>query len=197
MQEEGTISRSESNHVNSLISGMLSSLDLNTLEIMMKENPLFRGYFQGYLAEQKLKDYLSGLPQVLKVEKIPDYETKKGDMLVHMQDFSFTIELKSMSSLDIKEDLLNGGYTGRVHVKNTDSSMTENGSTVATKRGTFDILAICTFPITYQWEFLFIHNRYLPASLKHPDRIQPNIQINTENTPCLHKDLMRVVSDIN
>lgn len=184
-------------HINGLISGMLSSVNPETLETMMKENPLFRGYFQGYLAEQKLKEYLLRLPGVTKVEKIPDYESRKGDMSVEIGDKTFTIELKSLSSLDIKQDFLSGGYTGRVHVKNTDSSMTDNGMTVATKRGTFDVLAICTFPISYEWEFLFIHNKYLPASAKHPDRIQPNIQINTENTPCLHKDLMRVISDIN
>lgn len=180
-----------------LIEGMFEELSLTDIKEMLSENPLFRGYFQGYLAERHLKNQLMSLPEISQISKIPDFENRKGDLLIVYNEKPLTIEVKSMSSLDIKEDILCGGYSGRVHVKNTDSEEVDGGKTVAPKRGTFDILAICTFPIHKKWEYLFIHNKYLPSSKLFPDRIQPNIFINTCNTPCLHKDLRRVLSDIN
>jgi hypothetical protein len=171
---------------------------IEDLQGIADENSSFRGYVQGYLAELKLKQHLLSIPGVLSVEKIQDQADDKGDFRVTMSDRSFIVEAKSIASTGVKENLIDGGLEATVVVKSTDHVESEDGvRTSCVKAGTFDILAICTFQATGTWEFLFIHNKHLPRSIKYPNRLQSSIRLNTLTTPCMYSDITQVFPDLS
>lgn len=177
---------------------LLSGVTISDLESIIDENPSFRGYVHGYLSELYLKKQLTEIEGVTEVLKIPDRAPEKGDFLVTYLGRIFTVEVKSLSSHALKEDLLNGGWTGKVSIKRTDSEIAnEQGArTSCLLRGEFDILAICTFSITKEWDFQFIANKYLPSSDLYRDRLSTTITVNTINTPKLTKNIEEVFLEL-
>lgn len=176
---------------------LLVGVSLEDIENLATQNTSLRGYLQGYIAEMFLKRKLETMPGVSEVVKIRDQDTKKGDFQFMYQGREWTIEAKSLLTKSVKEDILNGGWNGRVKVTASDSQTTDDGRfTYAMIRGQFDILAISAFAIGKGWDFYFIANKYLPASDEFPDRLQTGFTINTANTPCLHTDLMEVLEDL-
>lgn len=176
---------------------LLIGVTMEDLENLATENTSLRGYLQGYIAEMFLKRKLELMPEVTDISKIRDQDEKKGDFQFMFRGKEWTIEVKSLQTKSVKEDLLNGGWNGRVKVTASDSQTTEDGRfTYAMLRGQFDILAISAFAIGKGWDFYFIANKYLPVSEEFPDRLQTGFTINTVNTPCLHTDLMEVLEDL-
>lgn len=183
---------------------LLNSLSKEQFLSMIDGNNSCKGMLMGYIAEQVLANKLSEIPEVLKVSKIPDQDKRKGDLLIlyklkeNDEIIEFSIEVKCVRSKTAKLQLLDGGFTGRVQVGFSDSTVLNDGTrTSCALRGSFDILAICTVTVTGEWDFYFIHNKYLPTSEKHPDRIESNLIINTDNTPCLYKDIKKVIQDLS
>jgi hypothetical protein len=176
---------------------LLVGVSLEDIEDLATENPSLRGYLQGYVAEMFLKRKLAAMSELSEVEKIRDHDAKKGDFQFMYKGRELTIEVKSLKTASVKEDLLNGGWVGTVQVGASDSRTIEDGtSTKCLERGQFDILAISAFAIGQGWDFYFIANKYLPSSNDYPDRIKTSFVINTANTPCLHTDLMEVLEDL-
>ena len=176
---------------------LLVGVTLEDIENLATENPSLRGYLQGYVAEMFLKRKLQQMEALSNVVKIRDHDEKKGDFQFQYKGKELTIEVKSLKTAGVKEDLLNGGWIGTVQVGASDSRTIEDGtSTKCLERGQFDILAISAFAIGHGWDFYFIANKYLPASSTHPDRIKTSFVINTMNTPCLHTDLSEVLEDL-
>ena len=183
---------------------ILDTLPRYQLENMIDSNTSCKGMIVGYEPEQVLMNNLLGLPQVISLQKIPDQDKQKGDVLVKYRDpatdaiLTFTIEVKCVRSKTGKEPLLDGGTTGQVYVGFSDSTQLEDGTrTSCVLKGAFDVLAICMVTVTGKWDYYFIHSKYLPSSDKYPDRIKANLSINTLNTPCLHSDIARVIQDLN
>ena len=181
---------------------LLRSLPEQDLLDMLDSNPSCKGMLLGYIAEQVLIKHLEQTGQFLGVTKIPDADKTKGDIMVKYLDSvgteqSATIEVKCMGSRGVKENLLEGGYNGSVCIKASDSRLVGDQMTSSQERGLFDILAICTITATGGWDFVFIHNKYLPGSDGFSNRLKSTMLINTENTPCLHKDIFRVLRDMS
>lgn len=183
-----------------IISGhdILKDITIANLEEMCDENPSFRGYLQGYLAERHLKTHLQNLAGVSFVGKIPDHHECKGDFSVVYLDTLFTVESKSIQSSGVKEDFINGGWQGSVQIKNTVKQL-EKDSAVTTSsvpRGQFDVLAVSTFPMTGSWDFQFIANKYLPNSTEYPGRLATSFVVNTLNTPKLTANILEVFDEL-
>lgn len=177
---------------------LLNSLPRSQLLSMIDSNNSCKGLLTGYISEQILLNKLLTIPGVDSVSKIPDQDSKKGDLLVKYRDKFFSIEVKCLRSNTDRETWLEGGISGQVKVSLTDSTELEDGKrTWNPIKGEFDILAICTVTLTGNWDFYFIHNKYLPTSKHYPNRLKSTIRINTENTPCLYSDILRVIPDIN
>lgn len=184
--------------MNKIISGRELLQDVTIEEIMeaVDENPSLRGFLQGYIAEIKLKKQLMSLEGIESVQKIPDRSPLKGDFMVEVGDKSVTIEVKSVSSHNAKEDFLNGGKTGKISLKRTDSTKLDNGETTyCLPKGEFDILAACMFPVTGKWEFQFINTKYLQESEKSPGRLSTTVHVSTHNTPMMKPDVFEVFAE--
>lgn len=176
---------------------LLVGVTLEDLESLATENTSLRGYLQGYIAEMFLKRKLERIPGVSEVSKIPDQNEKKGDFQFMYLGKEWTLEVKSILTKSVREDILNGGWNGRVKVTASDSQTTaDDRFTYAMQRGQFDILAISAFAIGKGWDFYFIAEKYLPESGAFPGRLQTGFTINTANTPCLHTDLTEVLEDL-
>jgi hypothetical protein len=182
---------------------MLKSVSLEQLAELLDNNSSFKGYTQGYLSEFHLRKQLLLLPGIISVEKIPDRNKKKGDFLVVHEKAKFTIELKSLSSRGIKEDLIHGGINGKVVIKGTDSQPVldiegkELYRTTCLERGQFDVLCVCTYSLEGKWDYYFMHSRYIPDATGQVNRMRSNISINTANTPCLYTDIFKVFPDLS
>jgi hypothetical protein len=177
---------------------------MSDIQGLMEENASLRGYIQGYLAELMLKrQLLQSLEKeiVAKIDKIPDRDALKGDLLVEYKGVPITIEVKSLATASVREDVLNETWEGIVLVKNTDKRLIEVegiGSISATNlaKGEFDILAICCFAVTGQWDFTFIENRFLPEPDELPGMIKTRFVVNPSHTPGLTHDPLKVLESI-
>jgi hypothetical protein len=161
-------------------------------------NPSCLGMVVGYMAERVLANQLTSQEAFTSIEKIADQDKMKGDLLVKHGDRSFTVEVKCASSRLMKENFLEGGYEIAVQTKLSDAATLEDGTrTYCPMRGQYDILAICIGTVTGEWEFLFMHNKHIPTAKKFPNRIRAYIRVNTENTPCLYKDIYQVLENLS
>lgn len=179
---------------------LLNSLPRERLVEAIENNPSLRGYLQGYIAEEKLKDFLSQIDGVHNVYKIPDRDPRKGDFAFSYGGVERTVELKSVRSGSSREDILIGGVNCVVSVKNTDSLDIDGTGVKVTnlRRGDFDILAISLVSISGEWDFRFIANKHLPSSSKMgDDYIRTVLTMNTDNTPFLRTSILEVIKDIS
>lgn len=176
---------------------LLNQIPREALAELITNNANLRGILQGYIAEYHLKQHLEQIPGVTNVQKIPDQSRKKGDFSFDYQGRELTVEAKSISTGSGKEEFLEGGLSGVVKVSSSDSLILEDGRrTNCLPPGMFDILAISTYGMLGEWEFYFIHSRYLPTSVEYPGRLQSSFRLNIHTTPCLHKDLSLVLQDL-
>ena len=180
---------------------LLQGVEMADIQALMEENPSLRGYVQGYLAELMLKRNLIEKGIVAKIDKIPDRDALKGDLLLDYKGVPITIEVKSLATASVKEDILNETWEGTVLVKNTDRKLREVegiGTINATNliKGEFDILAICCFAVTGQWDFAFMESRYLPESDDFPGFVKTRFLVNPYNTPGLTHDCEKVLESI-
>lgn len=181
---------------------ILSQFSQLELEELITENPSLRGYLQGYLGELALRKRLQQMPNVLEIEKIPDKDPLKGDLRLLYRNELVTIEVKSLLSDSIRRDTLNDTWTGRVLAKNTDKRLVNlvGAGEVLTSsiiKGTFDILAICCYPVDSTWEFLFMDNIHLPeVSPLLPGLVKTSFLINPEVTPFVTKNLTDLLDSV-
>lgn len=181
---------------------ILSQFTNEELENVIRDNPSLRGYLQGYLAEVALMKYLVTLEGVSSVTKIPDQHKDKGDIRVTYKDQKVTIEVKSIASNSVREDVLNDTWEGKVQIKNTDKRKVEvEGigiiSSSSIIKGQFDILAVSCYAVSGQWDFLYMGNEYLPEkSSELPGFIKTSFIINPETTPCVTNNLTKLLDSV-
>jgi len=177
---------------------ILSGFTMNDIQEMIDENPSLRGFLQGYLAERALKTQILGIPGVTSVTKIQDRDSDKGDFRVVYKGVPLSIESKSIVTSSVKEDVLSQNWQGTVAVKNTDKRevTVEGVGTIQTTklyRGQFDILAICCFAVSGEWDFVFIENRFIPGAEESNDLLKTKFTVNPSTTPCLTHDLVKLM----
>lgn len=177
---------------------ILSGFSISDLEEMICENPSLRGYMQGYLAERVLRKQLEQLEDVTSVTKIPDQDDEKGDFKVVYKGKPITIEVKSIATDSVKEDVLTQTWQGTVRIKNTDKRELQIegvGTISSTKllKGQFDILAICCFAVSGEWNFMFLENKYIPEDTEIPGLLKTSFVINPATTACLTHDVKKLL----
>lgn len=178
---------------------ILSEFTPEELDEVISGNPSLRGFLQGYLAEVALKKQLLQLPEVHSVEKIPDQSAEKGDLRVRFKDMLLTIEVKSIGTNTVKQDVLYDSWQGTVAVRSSDKKELEVDGigrirTSSIPRGGFDILAISCYAVSSTWEFLFMDNDNIPyRDLKTPNLLKSSFTVNPETTPYLHSDLLKIL----
>jgi hypothetical protein len=178
---------------NSLSNPLLQEFSLDDIEALAQENPSLRGYLQGYLAELKLRQLLLAYADVSSVEKIPDSSSTKGDFLVTYKGVTLTVESKSFRSNTARYNPLSESWAASVQCKNPGSRVLTfegRGSVMATcvEEMRFDVLAICTFPVTGQWGFLFCPEFFLPRAENKPGYLQSSFLVDTDYSPGVYKD---------
>lgn len=177
---------------------ILSGFTMEDIQEMIDENSSLRGYLQGYLAERALKAQIQQIPGVESVTKIPDRDQEKGDFKVIYKGVPMSIEAKSVMSDSVREDVLTQTWQGAVLVKNTDKREVEVegiGTITTTKleRGQFDILAICCFAVSGQWDFLFLENRFIPAADESHNLLKTRFTVNPGTTPGVTDNLVKLL----
>lgn len=178
---------------------ILSEFTSEELDQVIQDNPSLRGFLQGYLAEVALKKQLLQLPDVFSVEKIPDQAAEKGDLRVRYKDLEITIEVKSIGTNTVKQDVLYDSWQGTVAVRSSDKKELEVEGvgrirTSSIPRGGFDILAISCYAVSGKWEFLFMDNDNIPyRDLKTPNLLKSSFTVNPETTPYLHSNLLKIL----
>jgi hypothetical protein len=180
---------------------ILSDFTSEELEEVIRENSSLRGYLQGYLAEVSLKKQLLAVPGVTSVTKIPDQGKEKGDFRVEYKGKTLTIEVKSIATNSVREDILNDTWQGTVQVKATDKRTIQVdgfGSVTSTSllKGEFDVLAISCYAVSGKWEFLFIENEYLPEASTAPGLIKTSFTVNPATTPLLVNSVESVMDSV-
>lgn len=180
---------------------LLSGFSIEDLQALVDSNPYLRGYIQGYLAEDVLAARLRELDGVEYVSKIPDASDKKGDLLVNYRGEQITIECKSMCTGTLRQDVLNDAWEAYVLCKNTDKRVVNiegrgDVSSVNLRKGGFDILAMCTYPVTGEWGFLFLENMLLPEPDDKPGFIKSKFVVNPYTTAGLTSDISKVLDDV-
>ncbi len=136
------------------------------------ENPSLRGFMLGYIAEFKVRDFLSRQLHMTGLHKPDDHNRRggsKNDLIVKYKGREFSFEVKSLQTNSIKHDLETRVYEGRAQVDASDSRQVTfpDGTQLQTTcllAGQFDILALNLFQFREQWDFAFILNSDLPRS---------------------------------
>jgi hypothetical protein len=138
------------------------------------------------------------IPGVTSVTKIPDRDAEKGDFKVVYKGVPMTIECKSVTTSSVREDVLTQNWQGSVLVKNTDKrEVTVEGigtfQTTKLTRGQFDILAVCCFAVSGEWDFVFLENRFIPSADESYDLLKTQFTINPSTTPGLTHNLTKLL----
>lgn len=181
---------------------LLTGFTLGDIQELIDANPYLRGYLQGYLAEAVLTKQLLQVPGVESVSKIPDVSDVWGDLRVVYHGVELTVESKSLSSGVLREDHLNMAWEASVLCKNTDRRIVYveglgEVQSVNLHKGGFDVLAICTYPVTGEWRFLFLENRMLPEPDDKPGFIKSRFTINTATTTGLTDDAAKTFTEVH
>lgn len=140
------------------------------ISLLINQNPSLRGMLLGYVAELKLKELISLLPDISYTYKFDDHDRKKkGDLYIIYRGKAFDVEAKSLQTNSIKFDANAGSWTAKAQVDASDRRNVRLSSgkilnTTLLLRGEFDILAVNCFGFGGEWKFLFAKNTDLPAS---------------------------------
>lgn len=88
---------------------------------LLEENPSLRGMLLGYVAELKLKEIVTSIPNVSYTVKFDDHNRKKkGDLYIIYREKAFDLESKSLQSSMIKWDENKKRWTGKAQVDGSD-----------------------------------------------------------------------------
>lgn len=153
--------------INLLRDWKISSKQISTL---INQNPSLRGMLLGYVAELKLKELISLLPDITYTYKFDDHDRKKkSDLYIVYRGKAFDVESKSLQTNTIKFDESAQIWTAKTQVDASDRrdvvlSTGEKLNTTLLLRGEFDILAVNCFGFGGEWKFLFAKNTDLPSS---------------------------------
>jgi transcriptional regulator with XRE-family HTH domain len=153
--------------INLLRDWNISSKQISSL---INQNPSLRGMLLGYVAELKLKELITALPDVSYTYKFDDHDRKKkSDLYIIYRGRAFDVESKSLQTNTIKFDEANSIWTAKTQVDASDRrdiilSSGKKLNTTLLKRGEFDILAVNCFGFGGNWKFLFAKNSDLPSS---------------------------------
>ena len=145
----------------------ISSKQISSL---INQNPSLRGMLLGYVAELKLKELISALPDISYTYKFDDHDRKKkSDLYIIYHGKAFDVESKSLQTNTIKFDETTQTWTAKTQVDASDRrdvtlSSGKKLNTTLLKRGEFDILAVNCFGFGNKWKFLFAKNSDLPIS---------------------------------
>lgn len=140
------------------------------ISLLINQNPSLRGMLSGYVAELKLKELISILPDISYIYKFDDHNRKKkSDLYIIYRGKAFDVESKSLQTNTIKFDETSNIWTAKTQVDASDRrdvvlSSGKKLNTTLLLRGEFDILAVNCFGFGGQWKFLFAKNTDLPAS---------------------------------
>jgi hypothetical protein len=124
----------------------------------------------GYVAELKLKELISVLPNISYTYKFDDHDRKKkGDLYIVYRGKAFDVEAKSLQTSTIKFDEATQTWTAKTQVDASDRrtiilSSGKKLNTTLLLRGEFDILAVNCYGFGGEWKFLFAKNTDLPSS---------------------------------
>jgi transcriptional regulator with XRE-family HTH domain len=153
--------------INLLREWNISSKQISSL---INQNPSLRGMLLGYVAELKLKELITALPNVSYTYKFDDHDRKKkSDLYIIYRGKAFDVESKSLQTSTIKFDEDSQTWTAKTQVDASDRRdiILSSGNILNTtllKRGEFDILAVNCFGFGGKWKFLFAKNSELPLS---------------------------------
>jgi transcriptional regulator with XRE-family HTH domain len=153
--------------INLLRDWNISSKQISSL---INQNPSLRGILLGYVAELKLKELITVLPDITYTYKFDDHDRKKkSDLYIIYRGKAFDVESKSLQTNTIKFDDDTQIWTAKAQVDASDRRdiTLSSGKTLNTtllKRGEFDILAVNCFGFGGKWKFLFAKNSELPMS---------------------------------
>lgn len=156
-----------SEDVNILRDWKVSSKQISSL---INQNPSLRGMLLGYVAELKLKELISVLPDITYTYKFDDHDRKKkSDLYIVYRGKAFDVEAKSLQTNTIKFDESTRVWTAKTQVDASDRrdvilSSGDKLNTTLLLRGEFDILAVNCFGFGGEWKFLFAKNTDLPSS---------------------------------
>lgn len=156
-----------SEETNLLRDWKVSSKQISSL---INQNPSLRGMLLGYVAELKLKELISVLPDITYTYKFDDHDRKKkSDLYIVYRGKAFDVEAKSLQTNTIKFDETAKIWTAKTQVDASDRrdvilSSGEKFNTTLLLRGEFDILAVNCFGFGGEWKFLFAKNTDLPSS---------------------------------
>ena len=156
-----------SEETNLLKDWKVSSKQISSL---INQNPSLRGMLLGYVAELKLKELISLLPDISYTYKFDDHDRKKkGDLYIIYRGKAFDVESKSLQTNTIKFDDASQTWTAKTQVdasdrRNVTLSSGKILNTTLLLRGEFDILAVNCFGFGGEWKFLFAKNTDLPSS---------------------------------
>ena len=145
----------------------ISSKQISSL---INQNPSLRGMLLGYVAELKLKELISVLPDISYTYKFDDHDRKKkSDLYIIYRGKAFDVESKSLQTNTIKFNEESQTWTAKTQVDASDRrdvilSSGKKLNTTLLKRGEFDILAVNCFGFGNKWKFLFAKNSDLPIS---------------------------------
>jgi hypothetical protein len=178
---------------------------MGDLSGLVEENPYLRGYMQGYLSELKFQRKALLVPGVTSVDKLEDSGPERGDFAIGFKGSRLIIEVKSVSSRGVKEDLLNGGWWGTVLNKRTSTKSqlvagSEDSPTPPSTHvlaGSFDGLAVCTYSVDGLWDFVYFKEAHLPRVDGNPGLLRTSMQINPLNTPLLQDNLETFLEDLH
>ena len=172
---------------------LLSDFSLDEVQCLVDENPNLRGYLQGYLAEHKLKSLLEATPGVGSVEKIPDSSPIHGDFLVEYGGNLLYVEAKSFRYRSSRFDHLTQSWEGTVECKNPGSRLLRSPGgkpfrATCVEEGRFDVLAVCTQPVTGSWSFVFAPEPFLPRAENKPGFLQGKFKVDPLLSPGFYSD---------
>lgn len=140
------------------------------ISLLINQNPSLRGMLLGYVAELKLKELITALPDITYTYKFDDHDRKKkSDLYIIYRGRAFDVESKSLQTNTIKFNEDSQTWTAKAQVDASDRRdvLLPTGkklNTTLLKRGDFDILAVNCFGFGGKWRFLFAKNSELPAS---------------------------------
>ena len=182
-------------------------VSLEELAKLVDDNPSLRGMLFGYVAEKKIDQFLKS-EHITEVVKDDDHNRKKkGDRRIIYKGRSFTIEVKSLQTSQIKnkED---GSWRGRAQVDASDRRIItfpdgKKLNTTLLLRGEFDLLAVNCFSFGEQWKFCFAKNSDLPMSTheKYPRKyreqlISSMVPVTWPPEPPYTTDIFAILEDL-
>lgn len=157
----------------------------------------------GYGAELQLRvQFFEGNPNFQNLRKEDDHDReRKGDLTATYRNRDFVFEVKSLQTNSLRWSSRRGELICEYQCDASDSRYItfSNGvqhQTTSLVRGEFDVIAVCLFPLTHSWDFLFALNEDLASSsrgkLKNPRDAQDGRSLTAEELAELIKGAQRM-----